>query len=127
METFDSSLGISVRKSAKDCPFILVLGLYQISYSPNSISHLANRPDRSDCKSTCLISWLVSTQMGWAWNYLRRRQVVCTNTKKFFPTEGNCSQDLVSSGLQNKLASGSCLDFPITPYLRPFIQLLDTW
>ena len=53
----------SMMKSAKICPFIVVLGLYLMSNSLNSITHFISLPEVSGLCSICFIGYSVGTSM----------------------------------------------------------------
>ena len=53
----------SMMKSAKICPFIVVLGLYLMSNSLSSIAHFISLPEVSSLCSICFIGYLVGTSM----------------------------------------------------------------
>ncbi|GJT22082.1 hypothetical protein Tco_0892019 [Tanacetum coccineum] len=78
----------SAMKSATTCPFIADLGLYLISCSPSSMTHLASRPEFSDLSNTCRIGWFVNTHIVYAWKYLRSRCAVCTSARANFSSGG---------------------------------------
>ena len=53
----------SMMKSAKICPFIIVLGLYLMSNSLNSIAHFFSLPEVSGLWSIYFIGYSVGTSM----------------------------------------------------------------
>ena len=59
-----SANGSSITKSARTCAFKLVLVRYSISYSLNSMSHFASRPDWVRLCRMVQIGWDVITTMG---------------------------------------------------------------
>ena len=63
--------GISARKSAKTCPFLVSLSLYWMSYSLSSIAHRAILPDISSLWIVPRSGRSVSTTTGWTWKYGR--------------------------------------------------------
>ena len=53
----------SMTKSTKICPFIVVFGLYLISYSLSSMAHFISLPEVSGLCSTCFIGYSTGTSM----------------------------------------------------------------
>ena len=61
---FVDSTGVnSMMKSTKICPFTVVLGLYLMSNSLNSIAHFISLPKVSSLCNICFIGYLVGTSM----------------------------------------------------------------
>ncbi|GJW66715.1 hypothetical protein Tco_0121139 [Tanacetum coccineum] len=88
---FSSTLSVgdvSARKSASICPLIEFLPLNSISCSPNSMAHLATRPDFSDFARTCFIGMSLRTCIGCAWKYLRSFLAAYTRASMSFSNSG---------------------------------------
>ena len=59
----------SMMKSAKIFPLIVVLGLYLMSNSLNSMAHFTSLPEVSGLCNICFIGCYVGILIVWSWKY----------------------------------------------------------
>ena len=78
----------SMMKSTKICPLIIVLGLYLISNSVNSMAHFINLLEVSGLCNICFIGCSIGISIVWAWKYGQSLLEMVTNAKTSFSIFG---------------------------------------
>ena len=90
----------SMMKFTKIFPLIVVLGLYLILNSLNSMAYFTNLPKVSGLCNIFLIGCSVGISIMWAWKYGRSLMAAVTNDRTRFSIFGYLSSTPLKARLQ---------------------------